>query len=212
MSEHTSGSSDVRVRELEEFSKEHPESDTRLYQIEAVEENLGLVYVTSNNRTLTWEGPVNFSRLEQEALWVLPYYISDVNSFSPIAEPSYLVQVSLILASGDLVELDYEELTQREQYRELMEEEDSQVVFARYDVWGELTGQKSPYSFTAGNPNFSESENSELAVQLPTLQGWSPYLVEWVVKHHAAKEVLKEEVNPETVANILSGIGEETSV
>ncbi len=166
------GGDNVVVRELEEFSKRHLESGTKLYEVQASEEIVGLAYVTDSDCTFVWEGALDFSRLEEEVLGDIPARISGVNTSAPAVQLSYMshsIGASLILSSGELQELDPDDPMHRLSYKGAISDP-SQIQFVRFDVYGELHGVRSGYSwvcpvFTDCLPlSYSTSSQSNLFV------------------------------------------------
>lgn len=188
---------------LADFSAKHP--GEQFYQLNVAGEPspFGFFYVSPDVSTLIWQGILNFSELDQEALWNLPPRIDRFMSFNSFNQ-SDTGKVTLILEARNLVEFNVFQGEQHDQYIRTLQAAADAISFARYDVRGVSAPVPFEYSFTAENPRWSATQSSELTILLPNSQPWTEALSDWVLDHHVEARTFRQRLNPIDIVETLS--------
>ncbi|SRR6266568_456976 len=110
---------EIKFQENSSFSEKHPQE--RLYQLNAAIESthllFGFLYVNPELSTLIWQGSLDFTLLEQEALDRLPRVIRS-GSLRQLPEAGTLEETASASFILEAEELHVHSLTQVEQYHQ----------------------------------------------------------------------------------------------
>jgi hypothetical protein len=164
---------------------------------------VGFLYVSRDVYTFAWDGALDFSNIEHEALDSLPnHLLPGAVPLSPENPATrFATEVSLILAgeSDELVKYNLGNPQGYSGYKEILQNP-ARISFARYDVQGTWGGPQ--YSFTAENPNYLPTNDSELAVRLFRSTPFPPALYDWILDHHSYHSELKKELEAQATVEL----------
>jgi len=188
-----------QYKELTDFSKRNAELGRRAYLLDVGTLPFGFLYVSPAIYTIAWNGALDFSQLESEALYNLPMHLSPEKIQLSPEEPKIRsgTEASLVL-SGEFDKLVTYYLGNPTQYAEyrMALQNPGNVSFARHDVYNTWGGPL--YSFTAENPQRVPTSDSELAVKLLKSHPFSINLLDWILARHAQGELLRSELDRES--------------
>jgi hypothetical protein len=203
----------VRVHELQKLSSVFSELDTRVYEVAYPQCEFGLVYATPTTTTLVFDGVIDFSNLEQEALhWLPPMVFGRTLDI----ERDSLFSAIIFRRDGEVVEVEKDDprgsWTGFYSWQRLMLHSET-LKSARFDValksetdqFGEASHW---YTFTADNPHYEDDNIGEISLQLPVSSAWTARLVRWIVDHHGRKKQLEDSVEVDEMADILDKVGQ----
>lgn len=184
----------VECRELKQYSV-----IWRGYSFSIDQEPVANVFVGPEAYTLAWNGSIDFSKIEDQALITLP-----VRLYSRFVSPQdqSIINVSLAISEhSNIVKYSLSDPIQATRYREDLKSY-HRVVFARYDVnW-----EHSPaYSFIAENPESGvrsrprTRDYNELAIKLSRTYSLSNAVLEWIFEHHRNRNIQKQVADSATV-------------
>lgn len=193
----------------EQEKQEKQKNMEGFYQLRNNGMPFGSLYMNSDICTLSWQGEIDFSKLDQEVLGSLPTYFKPESSLhhghgqgTRKLGKGDRVRATFILEEKDLVEYDFTKPEQYEQYMDTIKHP-NKISFARYDVLHPSGPDRKEYSFTAENPQWA-SDLNELAICLPRSLQWSEGVMKWIISHHG--EELSKQVDPQNLAATISEI------
>jgi hypothetical protein len=189
----------IQFEELKKYSETHADLNWRGYSISIDQEPFTFLFVGPEAYTLAWNGRVDFSKIDDEALLYLP-----VQLFSEPVSSQDEIDVSFIVADYRDILTQYslndpEELSRYKKDVRIY----TQLLFARYDVnWS----RSHSYSFIAQNaerarPAFRirsvdvghfqrvRKDYNELAVKLARGYSISEKLLMWIVERHVDEKM-----------------------
>jgi hypothetical protein len=203
----------TRVHELRDLSAAFSELDTKVYEVAYPHCEFGLVYATPTTSTLVFDGVIDFSRLEQEALhWLPPMVFGRTLDI----ERDSLFSAIIFTRDGDIVEVEKDDPQGSwagfHSWQRLMLHSET-LKAARFDVAlkseADRFGEASYwYTFTADNPRYEDDNTGEISLQLPASSAWTARLVKWVIDHHARKKQLEGSVEVDVMADKLDRVGQ----
>jgi hypothetical protein len=209
---------------LEGYARHHSESGWSAYELSDNGYSFGVFFVGPDVCTVRWSGVLDFSALHEEALLTLPQVTSPYwPHFQRVNEQA--ARVSLVVShvpddhhdaqnddpDEDLLEFDLSNERDRNTYSAWIHDPD-RIVFARYDVLSVTDHAAMQYSLMAENPHVLErsGRSAHLGVSLPRGQRWTPELARWILDHHADGGMLSELVGPESLAQTLSRLQDQS--
>jgi hypothetical protein len=193
----------IRPTEIQPFEEAHPGEE--VYLLDVAEVRFGFLYVTPWASTLGWNGTFDFSRVEIEVFDELSTRISDgQDRLVPNESRARNATVVYLATSNESsVDCDLKEPEAFQRYKDELENF-SQISFIRYDVQDTSATSPLVYSFTAENPPWVATHESELTIKLPKFQSWSARLLEWVTEHHSANTIIKDKIDLKDFSATLS--------
>src|SRR5260370_6184508 len=184
-----------------DFAAKHAGEQFYQLNVAGVPDPFGFFYVSPDVSTLIWQGVLDFSALDDEALRGLPSLIDrQFTSFNQ----SDTGKVTLILKASDLIVFNAFQPVGYDQYIHTIQTAADDISFIRYDVRHVSAPVPLEYSFTAENPRWSETQSSELTILLPNSQPWTEELSGWVIDHHVEARTFRQLLNPINIVETLT--------
>jgi hypothetical protein len=177
----------IRADKIETLSGVDDGEQTDVYNLKVGEIDLGYLYLTGHNYTLTWDADFEFRHLQDFALAFLYRQLDVVKGFLNFRVIRHSTKVSLV-SSNKLYRFAFSQTKCPDEYEALLSNPNS-ISFARYDF--ELESLPAIYSFTAENPYATPQGNREMAILLPRSQPLAKGLLNWIVINHIHYRELK---------------------
>lgn len=188
----------VIERPDERFTEAEQECRARAFDLAVDNLPLMFVYATKDSYSVAWDGVLDFSQLDVEALDRLPSKLASFQWSDGRNIVREAARVSFLVGS-DVIELKLRVPENHLRYQELLEGMEFSLV--RYDI----DSDSLRYSFTAERP-LVERQIGELAVMRPSAEPITPKFLRWVLDRHIAGDQIRAGVSEKHILVTLNSL------